>query len=237
MFRDGISYARLMRESTDRVQIARRTAQPHEQRVASRILADASTAQRWESEHSGLMRRVAAPGHQREQLCVLKQTTFGLIHRKALFETLRDKEVRGVTRMRILTHFHPARSYEHAVIAEHGVYLHSACSFLCSSHIGGEVVHDLEFLDPMQRYEELYAEYLDIYCRTYFAVEGGEAACVGALLPLLKHQLEECRQAILDPRHAMPRFARDRGLRRATGDTQRLNVRGLRAKFGANPDP
>jgi hypothetical protein len=34
-----------------------------------------------------------------------------------------------------------------------------ACSFLCTNHVGSNVVHDPGFLDPMRRYQELYAEY------------------------------------------------------------------------------
>lgn len=231
MLRDAISHARLMRESTDRVEIALRGEHLYEQRLASRILDNPDAWLRWEGEHSGLMRQVAEHGRLRKQLGVLKQTAFRLIHRKALFEYLRDQEVRGATRVRVLTHFHPARSYTTAVIAEHGVYLRSACSYLCSSHIGGDVVQDSEFLDPMQRYEELYAVYFDIYCSTHFAAEADESVSEAALLPLLKQELDECRRAILDPPRELPRFNREMQLRRRTGDTRRLDVRSLRARF------
>jgi hypothetical protein len=43
-----------------------------------------------------------------------------------------------------------------------------------------------------------------------------------SLLPLLKHQLNEWRWAILNPRESVPRVNREREMRRATGDTQRL---------------
>jgi hypothetical protein len=231
MFRGGISHAQLMRESTDRVEIALHGDEPYEQRVASRILDDVGSWQRWEGEHSGLMRRVADSGRLRDQLAALKQTAFQLIHRKALFEYLRDKAVRGTTRMRVLTHFHPARGYSHAVVAEHGVYLRSCCSHFCASYIGGDVAQDLEFLEPMRRYEELYAEYFAAYCSAHFPTEGVDREAQAALLPLLKQQLDETRRAFLDPRRERQRFGRELELRRRTGETQALDVRSLRKKL------
>jgi hypothetical protein len=74
----------------------------------------------------------------------------------------------------------------------------------------------------MQHYEELYAEYFDLYCRTLFPTEGVESASELSLLPLLKHQLNEWRWIILNPRQSLPRVKREREIRRSTGDTQRL---------------
>jgi hypothetical protein len=45
---------------------------------------------------------------------------------------------------------------------------------------------------------------------------------VRSLLPLLKHQLNEWRWIVLNPRDGSQRVKRERELRRATGDTQRL---------------
>jgi hypothetical protein len=68
----------------------------------------------------------------------------------------------------------------------------------------------------------LYAEYFDLYCNTLFPADGLESACERSLLPLLKHQLNEWRWIILNPRESLPRVNREREIRRATGDTQRL---------------
>jgi hypothetical protein len=42
------------------------------------------------------------------------------------------------------------------------------------------------------------------------------------LLPLLKHQLNEWRWIVLNPRSAAPRLKRESDIRRPLGDTQRL---------------
>jgi hypothetical protein len=152
----------------------------------------------------------------------LKRTSLSLLHGKALFQYLRESEVRGSRRLEIVAYFRPGRSYEHAVIAEHGRYLRKACSLLCANHVGSDLVQDPAFLDPMDRYEELYTEYFDLYCATLIGDAPDGEDSQGSLLPLLKHQLEEWRAVILDPKRAQSLMRRDTELRRPTGDTQRM---------------
>ena len=222
MHRDSVDHKRLMRESTDRLQSALYSTDRNEQLVASRLLDSPSAFGTWESEHSGLMLEVANPSFRRTQAALLKKASFRLIHRKALFEYLRDLEIRGSMRRRIIVHFHPAQDYTRSVIAEHGLYLRKACSFMCASHVGANVVHDSSFFDPMQRYQELYAEYFQVYCNTYFSADATNTEPQAELLPLLKHQLEECRKAIMNPPAATQWAIREDQLRQRTGDTARL---------------
>jgi hypothetical protein len=228
MLHHAISHARLMRESTDRVQAALKSADALEQLVARRVLENPDVWGLWEREHSNLMRRLADCG-ARAQVGELKQTTFRLLHGKALFQYLRRSSARGRHRHLVVAHFRPGRSYEAAIVSEHGAYLRKSCSFLCTSHLGSDVVRDPAFLDPMQSYEELYAEYFDLYCAS-LSTDSDAANSQRSLLPLLKHQLQEYRLAILDPRAAQPFLRREAGLRRATGDTQRLRSLGSRPK-------
>ena len=222
MQRTSVDHKRLMRESTDRLQSALHSANPNEQLVATRLLESPSAFITWESEHSGLMLEVANPSFKRTQAALLKKATFRLIHRKALFEYLRDEQIRGSARRRIIVHFHPAQDYTRSVIAEHGLYLRKACSFLCTSHVGGNVVHDPGFFDPMTRYQDLYAEYFQVFCRTHFGTDSSDAEPQSELLPLLKHQLEECRMAIMNPQPKTEWLMREVELRQATGDTAQL---------------
>jgi hypothetical protein len=231
--RNAISHSRLMRESTDRIQIALRSEDEKEHRVAHRLFETTKTWELWENEHSGLMRHVAEYGVLRTQAAALRQMALRLIHGKALFEYLRRNEVRGTARTQMLNHFYPTRGYRFAVIAEHSGYVRKAGSYLCASHVGSGVVHDPAFLDPMEHYENLYAEYFDLYCNTLFPAEGLESASERSLLPLLKHQLNEWRWIILNPRESLPRVTREREIRRATGDTQRLPQLKARPKDGA----
>jgi hypothetical protein len=221
-----------MRESTDRIERALGSDDDKEHLVARRVSENATAWELWENEHSGLMRQVADYGVLRTQAAALRQTTLRLIHGKALFEYLRRNEVRGAERARILNYFYPTRGYQYAVIAEHGGYVRKACSYLCASHVGTGVVQDPAFLDPMQHYESLYAEYFDLYCRTLFPGDGVESASERSLLPLLKHQLNEWRWIILNPRESLSRVKYEREMRRATGDTQRMRQLKGRPKDG-----
>jgi hypothetical protein len=214
-----------MRESTDRVQAALASPDCNEQMVARRILESPCTWSQWESEHSGLMRQLANCGVRQVQVAALKHATFRLVHGKALFQYLRRGEVRGSQRAEVMAHFRPGRRYENAVVTEHNVFLRKSCSYLCANHLGSEVVQDPAFLDPIQRYEELYGEYFSLYCSTL--VDGASTESTeAALLPLLKKQLNEYRWAILDPRRAQPFLRREAELRTPTGDTMRLPVLG-----------
>jgi hypothetical protein len=219
--RNSVDHKRLMRESTDRVHSALYSDNPNEQLVASRLLESPAAFRTWESEHSGLMLEVANPSFRRTQAALLKKATFRLIHRKALFEYLRDGRIRGDLRRRIMISFHPAQDYTRSVIAEHGLYLRKACSFLCTSHVGSNVVRDSGFFDPMRRYQELYAAYFQVFCSTHFGMESADSEPQAELLPLLKHQLEECRKAIMNPRPETEWLMREAELRQPTGDTVR----------------
>jgi hypothetical protein len=220
--RSAISHSRLMRESTDRIESALRSDDDKEHLVAHRLAESSTSWQLWENEHSGLMRQVADYSVLRTQAAALRHTALRLIHGKALFEYLRRNAVRGLERAQILNYFYPTRGYQYAVISEHGAYVRKACSYLCAGHVGTDLVHDPAFLDPMQHYESLYGEYFQLYCATLFPPEGEEAACERSLLPLLKHQLNEWRWIILNPRESLPRIKHERDIRRATGETQRL---------------
>jgi len=230
MLRHAISHARLMRESTDRVQVALSSTDSGEQQVARRIFENPAVWQQWESEHSNLMRQLANCGLRSAQVAALKHTNFRLLHGKALFLYLRRSEVRGSPRREVIAHFRPGRSYESALVAEHHVYVRKACSYSCTSHVGRDVVEDPAFLDPMQRYEQLYTEYFNVYCSTLVETPDIAASSQHALLPLLKKQLNEYRWAILDPRRAQSFLRRDAEIRRPTGDTQRLRILESKAK-------
>jgi hypothetical protein len=218
----AFSHARLMRVSTDRIESALRSDDAKEHLVAQRILATPHSWYSWELEHAGLMRLVADCAGLRHQAAVLRQTALRLIHGTALFEYLKHRSVRGQLRASVLAHFHPTRSYAHAVIGEHTAYLRKACSLLCTSHVGTDLVQDAAFLDPMQQYERLFAEYFELYCSTLCPAPGVDVGAERALLPLLKHQLDEWRWVILNPKQSLPHLRRESELRRPTGDTQRM---------------
>jgi hypothetical protein len=221
--RSAFSHARLMRESARRIEGASRSKDPKEHLIAQRVLATPDAWAAWELEHSSLMRQVADFVALRNQAVALRHASLRLIHGKALFEYLKKHNVRGKARAKILAHFHRTLLYEHAVIAEHTIYVRKACSYLCASHLGTDLVRDPAFLDPMQQYETLYSEYFDLYCSTLMPREECSDS-EPALLPLLKHQLTEWRWVILNPKQSASHVRRESEMRRPVGDTQKLRL-------------
>jgi len=193
-----ISHDRLMEESQRLISSAALSGQPIEERVASRILDNPRDYRRWEDEHAALMRRTATERLPISQRGTLLETSLALIHRKALFEYLRDQQVRGKAREALIGHFFTQRDYAAAVVGEHGRYLRSAASFLCSSYVGRNLMFDTLFEQPLAEYEERYAQYFRGYCDlVVIPANDPRRASLQALLPVMKMDISEWRRALL----------------------------------------
>ncbi len=220
-------HARLMEESESRVAAASRDGSPGERLVAARVLETVASYHQWEMSHDCLMRAVSHQSRLEGQLSALRTTAFSLMHRKALFEYLRERAITGEKRHKLLAAFYGPREYTDSVIREHNNYVRSGSSYLCTVYIGLELMRDPAFDEPLQLYQEWYSEYFRIFCDSTLAEtpeEKAQAASLDALRPLLKHQLTQARQAILT-------MARDPGfrwseaqIRKPTGDTQKLRT-------------
>lgn len=193
-----LSHDRLMEESQRRLANAMLSGRPSEERIATRLLDSARDYGRWEGEHAALMRQIAAERLPVVQKSGLLNVSLALIHRKALFEYLRDEQVRGARREEIMAHFHSHRDCNSAVIAEHGRYVRSAASYMCSSHVGSSVMFDSLFEDPLAEYEDMYASYFRTYCNLQFMRDDNEIAqSMRPVLVELKSQIGEWRKALI----------------------------------------
>jgi hypothetical protein len=200
---ERLSHERLMEESQRRLRDAVSSDELNEGRVAARILDSTRLYRDWQNEHAMLMRRIAAerlPGAQKARLLTI---ALSLIHRKALFEYLRDERVHGPRRQELMAHFFSHRDCASAVVAEHGRYLQSAASYLCSSHVGSNLMFDALFESPLAEYEELYASYFRTYCEVVLAGDRDPVATSMAPVLLdLKAQIGEWRQALIALTHS-----------------------------------
>lgn len=210
-----------------RVVAASRDGTPDERLVATRVLENPTSYQLWERGHERLMRAVVEPARIAGQLTVLRTTAFSLMHRKALFEYLRERNVTGAKRHKLLSMFYGPLEYAGAVIREHNNYVRSGSSYLCTCHIGLALMRDPAFDEPLQLYQEWYSEYFRIFCDSALAETQEERAQIESmeqLKPLLKHQLTQARQAILamalDPGFKWT----EARIRKPTGDTQKLRT-------------
>jgi len=124
-----------MAESQLRIVETARSGASAQMRVACRILEHTTLYRRWEAEHGSLMRKVSVEEHWPAQVIALRLVTFGLRHRKAMFEYLRDRHVTGGKRQRLLALFYGPRDTVNSMLAEHGNYLRCTSSFVCSCYL------------------------------------------------------------------------------------------------------
>jgi hypothetical protein len=216
-----------MDESEARVEMAGCFESEADRLVASRILERPDAYRRWEAEHAQLLRAVSEQAQLSRQVVMLRSTACALVHRKALFEYLRDCHVSGARRHRLFSLFYGFRDYTNAVLTEHGNYVRSSSSYLCMNYLGEHLMRDAALDEPLQIYERLYAEYFRTFCDVALAEtvdEKHEVAPMEALQPLLKYQLAEARQAILQMPQVPVEEWRDASIRKPTGDTQRLRT-------------
>jgi hypothetical protein len=219
-------HSRLMSESESRVEMSVYSHEPADL-VASRVLERPDTYRRWESEHALLMRTVSTQGRIARQVIALRTAAFGLVHRRALFEYIRERHITGAKRLRLFALFYGNRDYCNALLTEHGNYIRCSSSYLATQHLAEHLMHDAAFDEPLQLYEEWYREYFRAYCDTELAVTEEELRAVAplaALRPLLKHRLTQAREAILAMPQAPDREWREVQIRKANGDTQRMRT-------------
>jgi len=216
-----------MEESEARLEMAAVFKSSADTLVASRILGHPQAYLRWEAEHDRLMRSVSGQTHLDSQVVALRSTALSLLHRKAIFDYLRFREITGEKRCRLFAVFYGSRDYVNAVRAEHGNYLRCSSSYLCTQYLAEHLMKDYALEEPLQVYEQRYADYFRVYCDGALAESEKEkfaAALMEELKPLLIHQLAEARQAILQMPQNASKHWRDMQIRRATGDTQKLRV-------------
>ena len=219
-------HARLMEESEWRVERATYSRAPADV-IASRVFETRDTYRSWCLEHDRLMRAVSSTERIAQQVTALRTTAFTLLHRRAVFEYLRDRGITGPKRHKLFALFYGCRDYTNAVLAEHGNYVRCSSSYLCTHHIADELMHDAAFAEPLQLYEQFYSEYFRAYCDVELAdseQERLEIQPVEALRPLLKYRLGEARQAILAMPLAPEQDWREVQIRKPNGDTQRMRT-------------
>lgn len=218
-----------MQESESRVEMTANSLAPADMLVAQRILVRPVEFTRWAAQHDRLMRTVSSRGQLEQQMVALRGTAFSLVHRRALFEYLRQRQLAGAKRRKLLAVFYGCADYTNALLAEHGNYIRSSSSYLCTQYLAEYLMHDPALDEPLELYEEWYAEYFQAFCDVELAeTEEEKQACLTqeSLKPLLKHRVNEARKAIL-AMPLTPREWREVRIRKPSGDTQRLKALAL----------
>jgi len=225
----GINQARLMEESELCIAESAKSGSPAQMLVASRLLAHPETYRRWESEHFQLMRRVSEHRYLDRQVVALRSTALALLHRKAVFEYLQERQLTRQQRHKLMAMFHSLKDYAASLIAEHGNYVRGASSYWCSHHLARRLMKDSAFAEPLLLYQERYTDFFRVHCDVELAESASEKQAVASmrlLQPLLKKQLTEARQEILSMAYRPEKVWREVEIRRPTGDTERLRALG-----------
>lgn len=197
-----LTFNRLMDESERQLEyIARRGTDPDRQ-VSRRILDCPETFLHWQGEHAQTMHSVAAATNITKQSRVLLSASLSLLHRKSLFEYLRDDGIQGRQREQLLMYFHSGNDYARAMVLEHGNYLRSAASYACSTCLGVRLMRDALFEEPLQEYQVLYAAYFATYCKLLTS-QTGLGGNLGKLAYKLKCQLGQRRRVLLSGARAL----------------------------------
>jgi hypothetical protein len=160
--------------------------------VAERIIGCPSEYEGWEREHSRLMQRVVSHSRSSRQKNALLGVAIELMHRKALFEYLREKRVVGTDREKLFAYFR-ASDYPRSCVQEHTNYLRSAASLLCVRAIGTALLREPAFDLPLGRYQAAYTRYFEACCQMVLENTDRPDPQYSAS----KRQVEELREELL----------------------------------------
>lgn len=170
------------------------------------VLDDCARYHSWEINHALLMRQVARAGEPLGQAFSLRQTTLRMIHRRGLFDYLRTHHVRGCARERLLEIFYGPMDFRTAVLCEHRQFVMAASSGYC-----GEVlvdsIHDRHGLSMLERYEDMYCDYFEVFARFVTSEVTGDRELVSVLRPAMLTQrarTDRLRAQILSLGHDKP---------------------------------
>ncbi|MEM8983086.1 MAG: hypothetical protein AAGC71_08675 [Pseudomonadota bacterium] len=191
--------------------------------AAERLLEDTRSFQAWESQHARLMQSVADRSTVSGQLFTLREQALHQIHRKALFEVMRDGDWSQAERLYFFQMLYDRRADPYAAILnEHRAFVQAASSHCCLIAIGDRFMHDAVFDSWLADYAEDYHRYIRYHVLSVLEQGGLRSDPSGELRFNEKAKLQEARQHILKiPR--VPKLSRSgQPLRVATGDTQRL---------------
>ena len=189
---------RLMRASHAHVEATARDDSQENQILAMRLIEHPGTYSEWENRHSQLMQRVCQPTRLRAQMVRMRETTLALVHRRAVFEYLRDRKITGGKRHQYIALFYGSRDYASSVVTEHGHYMRSWISASCTRVIGSELLRDPAFDAPLTAYEQWYGEYFRVFCDLQLATtETVSTACERDLLPMLKERAAVARERLV----------------------------------------
>lgn len=164
-------------------------------RIAKQILSDAKAHGLWEARHAELVRPVAEHSGRVPQVLALRELEVRLVHRRALIDHLRERQIKGKERERLFRVFYGPRDFRDAVLAEHRQYMLTVSSRVSTDHLI-DLMHDPASTQLVHRYEELYAQYFELYCYVVGTEDQASAEAAKLLMTRARREAEKLRAQI-----------------------------------------
>jgi hypothetical protein len=164
-------------------------------RIAKQIIGDVKTLGLWEARHAELVRPVAEQQGRAPQVVALRELDVRLVHRRALFEHIREHQLRGEQRERLFRVFYGPRDFQDAVLTEHRQYMLATSSRVSANHLI-DVMSDPVSKRLLASYEALYARYFELYCYVAGARDRDCAEAMKPQMTLTRQQAERVRRRL-----------------------------------------
>ncbi len=186
-----------MNLSESRIDSIRWSGSEDERWYVNRLFEKPQAYRRWESSHFSLVKKVAANRTPKGQIYGLRKARFSLVQRQALFQHLRDAQIRGQRREILISAFHPAAEFRKAVATEHDQFLRSNSSLLCSDYLGSRLLNDDRFEAELDRYRNGYMDFFSLYCDWIVAESEGAEYPWRPLLSEMKQTLSRIQARMI----------------------------------------
>lgn len=168
------THQKLMHESEYALHAAADSSAKDVARIANTIIGDNSFYRQWETTHADLLRPVAQRKRNVAQLMELRRAEIRLVHRRALFNYLKESGIRGEHRQRLFRMIHTTRDFDDAVLAEHRQFMLAVSSHVSADHLI-DVMEDVSSQHLLDMYETSYASYFEMRC---FIATATDSTCV-----------------------------------------------------------
>ncbi|MEO6079042.1 MAG: hypothetical protein ABIQ86_04590 [Steroidobacteraceae bacterium] len=208
---------RMMECSEEQLSAAVRYGEIHQKQVASRVLESPHNFRQWESAHSQSLKPIATASTTKQQVQGVKRMALSMIHRKAPFEYLREKQIFGTARHRFFQKLYGHHDFATSVVNEHRNYLVAGASYICMERFCSE-----GSMQQISEYERRYTSYWGAKtARLLDESKSGNEAPPPELLGELRNDLQQRRHKVLNAALRADALTIEE-LRRPNGDTLRL---------------
>jgi len=197
MRQSAVAASILIDVSEMRIDALHWSGEDEERQIVKRLCATPAGYRRWWAFHASLMRRAGGSSSRQAQIAMMRGKSFELIHRKALFEYLRDSALTAESREAVVTAFHGSIDFRRALVAEHGRYLHSNSSLYCTQYLNDSILRDSRFDRGLENYRQVYMDFFDHHCRWILAESRGESYTSRYLIPAYKARLTVMKSELL----------------------------------------